>query len=49
MKRAEMFPTTFGVGVSADHEFLLQAEFDLNPSSRAFADLVPGTAANVRA
>ena len=44
-QRAEMFPTAFGIGISADYELLLQVQLDLDPRSGAFAGLVPGTAA----
>jgi hypothetical protein len=36
-----MLPTTFGIGVSADQELLLQVKLDLDPFSGAFAGLVP--------
>ena len=44
-QRAEMFPTAFGIGISADYELLLQVQLDLDPRSGAFAGLVPGAAA----
>ena len=41
---AEMFPRPFGLGKSADNEFLLLVELDLDPCSGAFAGFVTGTA-----
>ena len=42
-QRAKMFPASFGVGVSADDEFLLLVEFDFDPRSGALSGLIPGS------
>jgi len=43
-QRAETFPRPFGFGISANHEFLLLVELDLDPCPGAFPGFVTGTA-----
>jgi hypothetical protein len=42
---AEMFPRSFRFGVSADDEFLLLMQLNLDPCSASLSGLVPGTGA----
>ena len=44
-QNAEELSSTLGLGVSADHEFLLQTKFDFDPCSATLSRFIPGTAA----
>ena len=42
---AEMFPRPFGLGIAANHEFLLLMELNFDPRSGSFPGFVPGIGA----
>jgi hypothetical protein len=44
-QRAEIFPAAFRMGISADHEFLLKMQLELDPGASPFPGFVPGTGA----